>query len=249
MAEPDPATELSAFSSANATPTEWPRARDELADAEVYWLSTVRPDGRPHVTPLLGVWLEGALYFCTGANERKAKNLSVNSHCVLTTGQSTLDGLDLVIEGTAEGVSDHVELGHIASTYESKYGPHFVAPDGTWSGRRRHSTSRGSGHRVASDPVLDLAKGERSAKHAGGFQLLVPVAGAGATVRRPGGNCETTTNLLDRGRSGTGSRSTDVPSREARTPARCASVGEVSYRRYLDRKEKSPTAGSQGGAG
>ena len=102
MAEPVPVTELSAFSSPNATPTEWSQARDELADAEVYWLSTVRPDGRPHVTPLLGVWLEDALYFCTGSGERKAKNLSANRHCVLTTGQSTLDGLDLVIEGTGK---------------------------------------------------------------------------------------------------------------------------------------------------
>ena len=49
-------------------------------------------------------------------------------------GQSTLDGLDLVIEGTAQGVSDHVELGRVAATYESKYGRHFAAPDGTWSG-------------------------------------------------------------------------------------------------------------------
>ena len=134
MAEPVPVTELSAFSSANATPTEWSQARDELASAEVYWLSTVRPDGRPHVTPLLGIWVEGALYFCTGPEERKAKNLSENRHCVLTTGQSTLDGLDLVIEGKAESVSDHTELERVASTYESKYGAHFVAPEGTWSG-------------------------------------------------------------------------------------------------------------------
>ena len=44
----------------------------------MYWLSTVRPDGRPHVTPLMSVWLEGALYFCTGPDERKAKNLVRN---------------------------------------------------------------------------------------------------------------------------------------------------------------------------
>ena len=80
------------------------------------------------------MWLEGALYFCTGPEERKAKNLSENPHCVLTTGQSTLDGLDLVIEGTAESVSDLAELGRVAGTYESKYGAHFAAPDGTWSG-------------------------------------------------------------------------------------------------------------------
>jgi nitroimidazol reductase NimA-like FMN-containing flavoprotein (pyridoxamine 5'-phosphate oxidase superfamily) len=134
MAEPVPVTELSAFSSPNAAPTGWSQARDELAAAEVYWLSTVRPDGRPHVTPLLAVWLDGALYFCTGPEERKAKNLSENRHCVLTTGQNTLDGLDLVIEGTAERVRDPGELGRVADTNESKYGEHFVEPDGTWSG-------------------------------------------------------------------------------------------------------------------
>src|ERR1700728_4381936 len=134
MTEPEPVTELSAFSSDDAIPTEWGEGRRKLREAEVYWLSTVRPDGRPHVTPLLGIWLDGALYFCTGPGERKAKNLSENRHCVLTTGQNTLDGLDLVIEGTAESVSGHAELGRVASTYESKYGAHFVAPDGTWSG-------------------------------------------------------------------------------------------------------------------
>jgi hypothetical protein len=134
LAEPVPVTELSAFSSPNATPSEWSTGRAALTKAEVYWISTVRPDGRPHVTPLLGVWIEGAMYFCTGPDERKAKNLTENHHCVLTTGQNILDGLDLVLEGTAETVGDGPELGRVADAYESKYGPHFAAPDGTWSG-------------------------------------------------------------------------------------------------------------------
>src|ERR1017187_7176346 len=54
---------------ATAVQTEWSRGRAVVASAEVYWLSTVRPDGRPHVTPLLGIWLEGAFYFCTGPDE------------------------------------------------------------------------------------------------------------------------------------------------------------------------------------
>ncbi len=134
MAEPAPMTELGTFSSPNATPSEWSLGRANLKNAEVYWLSTVRPDGRPHVTPLLGVWLAGGMYFCTGPTERKAKNLAENPHCVLTTGHNTLDGLDLVLEGTAEAVGDGAELGRVADAYESKYGPHFAAPDGTWSG-------------------------------------------------------------------------------------------------------------------
>jgi len=134
MAEPVPVTELSAFSSPNATPSEWSLGRAALMNAEVYWLSTVRPDGRPHVTPLLGVWLAGAMYFCTGPDERKAKNLAEHRHCVLTTGRNTLDRLDLALEGTAETVGDGDELGRVADAYESKYGPHFAAPEGTWSG-------------------------------------------------------------------------------------------------------------------
>jgi hypothetical protein len=90
------------FSSAGATPTAWAHAVGLLDDAQVYWLSTVRPYGRPHVTPLLDVWLGGALYFCTGPCERKAHNLTGNPHCALTTGRNTLgEGLDLVAEGDA----------------------------------------------------------------------------------------------------------------------------------------------------
>jgi hypothetical protein len=133
MDDHEPETALSAYSSPDATPTEWSRGRAELAAAEVYWLSTVRPDGRPHVTPLLAIWLDGALYFCTGPEERKARNLAENLHCVLTTGHNTLDGLDLVIEGTAEKSIDLGELARVADAYESKYGWHF-SPNGTWSG-------------------------------------------------------------------------------------------------------------------
>src|SRR4051794_12934672 len=101
MADKQPTTELDArFSSAGASPIPWVEARTQLEKAEIFWLSTVRPDGRPHVTPLLSIWLEGALYFCTGADERKAKNLVHNTRCILTTGCNMLkQGLDLVIEG------------------------------------------------------------------------------------------------------------------------------------------------------
>ena len=134
MVEREPATELGAFGSNDAVPTAWEQAREELKAAQVFWLSTVRPDGRPHVTPLLAIWLDGALYFCTGPTERKAKNLTQNPRCVLTTGRNELDGLDLVIEGIGSTVNDAAELQTVADTFESKYGPHFTAPEGTWYG-------------------------------------------------------------------------------------------------------------------
>jgi general stress protein 26 len=138
MPHNNPATELDTrYSSEDATATPWTEAIAQLEKAEVYWLSTVRPDGRPHVTTLLSVWLDGALYFCTGASERKAKNLAHNPHCILTTGCNTFDtGLDLVVEGDAVRVTDEVKLKRIADLYESKYGSdwRFDVRDGAFSG-------------------------------------------------------------------------------------------------------------------
>ncbi len=132
MAEKEPAAELEPqFSSDDATATTWAEARERLATAKVYWLSTVRP----HVTPLLAVWLDGALYFCTGPDERKARNLARNPHCILTTGCNDLDdGLDIVVEGDAVRLGDEAGLRRLAEVYESKYGSdwRFVVRNGAF---------------------------------------------------------------------------------------------------------------------
>jgi len=138
MTGKEPATELDTrYSSENATATPWTEAITQLEQAQVFWLSTVRPDGRPHVTTLLSVWLDGALYFCTGASERKAKNLEHNPHCILTTGCNSFDtGLDIVVEGDAVRVTDAAKLTRIADLYESKYGSdwRFDVRDGGFNG-------------------------------------------------------------------------------------------------------------------
>jgi len=58
------------FSSPGATAVPWQEAEKQLKQAAVYWLSTVRPAGWPHVRPLIAVWLDGALYFCIGEDEQ-----------------------------------------------------------------------------------------------------------------------------------------------------------------------------------
>lgn len=128
MAEPTPTAELDPrFSSEDASPTPWANARDQLERAEISWLSTVRPDGRPHVTPLITVWVDEAPFFCTGPTERKARNLEQNTHVVLTTGCSGIDeGLDVVIEGDAIRVTDAPTLQRAADAYASKYGEPFT---------------------------------------------------------------------------------------------------------------------------
>ncbi|WP_030174942.1 pyridoxamine 5'-phosphate oxidase family protein [Spirillospora albida] len=111
------------YSSEGAEAVEWDVTRERLAAAETYWLSTVRPDGRPHVTPLIAVWMDDALYFSTGAEERKARNLDENPNCVMTTGCNRMgDGLDIVVEGRAARVRDEERLRRLAAAHVEKYG-------------------------------------------------------------------------------------------------------------------------------
>ena len=123
------------FGSPGAEPLSWEYARSVLAEAPLYRITTVRPDGRPHSTPLLGVWADESGCFCTGPRERKALNLSENPHCLLSIGDSALDGPpDIVVEGTATRVEGPEALDRIARTYEEKYGSAITAPEGTWFG-------------------------------------------------------------------------------------------------------------------
>jgi Pyridoxamine 5'-phosphate oxidase len=118
----------------------------------VYWLSTVRADGRPHVTPLLGLWLDNAFYFCTGTDEQKARNLMHNSNCIVTTGDDRMtEGLDLVLEGRALRVTDDTDLQRLAGTYEAKYGPdwRFIVREGEFvhaSVALTHAAVEGTAH-------------------------------------------------------------------------------------------------------
>ncbi|MER7894688.1 pyridoxamine 5'-phosphate oxidase family protein [Streptomyces sp. NPDC096046] len=139
-----PTTELDArYSSAlnprpgssEVTATEWDEAQRHLGSAEVFWVSTVRPDGRLHVTPCIAAWHEGVLYFSTGRREQKAKNLAHDAHCALTTGVNSLtEGFDVVVEGRARPVDDPVALEEVITAFETKYGPHITSPEGTFHG-------------------------------------------------------------------------------------------------------------------
>lgn len=154
----EPRAEIDArFSEEGVEAVEWETGRERIEEAELYWVSTVRPDGRPHVTPLVGVWLDGAAYFCTGADERKARNLEQNKNCVLTTGCNQLHGgLDVVIEGAAERVSDNAKLRRIANAYEEKYGQewHFDVGDGVF----HHGAGEALVFELAPSRVLGFGK-------------------------------------------------------------------------------------------
>lgn len=120
----EPTPELDTrYSAPGVDAVPWPETERVLIDAGLYWISTVRPDGRPHVTPLVGVWHDTALFFTTGAEERKAMNLEGNAGCVITTGNNEWDaGLDVVVEGPAARVRDSSVLRAVADAYRAKYG-------------------------------------------------------------------------------------------------------------------------------
>ena len=111
------------FSGPDAAATPWADGRQELTDARIYWITTVRHDLRPHVTPLIGLWLDDRLYFCTGPGEQKAKNIVDNSNCAVVTGNNAYGrGLDVVVEGNAERVLEEARLEQLAEQFVSKYG-------------------------------------------------------------------------------------------------------------------------------
>jgi hypothetical protein len=103
--------------------TAWADARERLENPEqdrTYWLATVRPDGRPHVVPLLGLWLDDAFYFLTGATTRRESNLARAPHCVLGTSSTTLPALDLIVEGQCRKVRDAAMLQRVAEAYSAR---------------------------------------------------------------------------------------------------------------------------------
>ena len=122
-----PRTELdSRFSDSDAQPTSWEQTLAEIKRAELFWISTVRADGRPHVTPLVAVWLDDALHFSTGPDEQKALNIAADPRVALTTGANDWQGgLDVVIEGEAVRVSSADKLHQLAKAWAQKW-------DGRW---------------------------------------------------------------------------------------------------------------------
>jgi nitroimidazol reductase NimA-like FMN-containing flavoprotein (pyridoxamine 5'-phosphate oxidase superfamily) len=153
------------FSEPAAEPSTWREVGEVLAGAGTYWLTTVRADGRPHVTPLIAVWHQEALYFCTGEGEQKARNLAARPEVVLATGGSALkDGLDVVVEGTAVRVAGRARLAELAAAWVAKYGEEWrfdPVDDG-------FVHAGGSGAELGPVPVFEVAPAKVLAFRKGG---------------------------------------------------------------------------------
>ena len=119
-------TTLHRYSDPAATAVGWEETTRILQDAELYWICTVRADGRPHLTPVVAVWVDGAVSFTTGEEEQKFVNMRSNPQVVMITGCNSWErGIDVVVEGEARQVTVDVELGKLASAFAAKW-------DGRW---------------------------------------------------------------------------------------------------------------------
>jgi nitroimidazol reductase NimA-like FMN-containing flavoprotein (pyridoxamine 5'-phosphate oxidase superfamily) len=111
------------YSDPDRPASSWPDARQALDTAELYWFSSVRTDGRPHVAPMVGVWHANAFHFATGPQEQKWANIAANDHVAVTTGTNTWDrGLDVVVEGRVARITERAALRRLADAFAAKYG-------------------------------------------------------------------------------------------------------------------------------
>jgi hypothetical protein len=106
---------------------DWTYAEERLRESRHYWLATVSPGGKPHVTAVWGVWVDGAAYFGGGPEVRWAKNLRANPRIVvhLEPGDRVV-----MIEGDAQltGGEGDPEVLAVQDAYQEKYDMRHPAP-------------------------------------------------------------------------------------------------------------------------
>jgi hypothetical protein len=97
----------------------WSSGEEVLRDGHNYWVATASAEGRPHVMPVWAVWWEGALWFSTGSESRKARNLAARAECSVGTELGTEA---VIVEGVAERLDAGRAPAEVARLYVAKYG-------------------------------------------------------------------------------------------------------------------------------
>ncbi len=108
----------------------WSWAEERLTAAHDYWVATVRPDGRPHVMPVWGVYLDRALWWSTSRSSRKFRNLERDPRCTVTIDDAYRP---VVVDGVAEVRRDDASIRRFVDAlnakYATSYGYDFQDPD------------------------------------------------------------------------------------------------------------------------
>ena len=96
----------------------WSWATERLTRSHDYWVATVRPDGRPHVMPVWGVWDEDAVWFSSSNGARKSRNIAADARSVVTTSDPYEP---VVVDGTAERRAGAEAIARFAQLVNAKY--------------------------------------------------------------------------------------------------------------------------------
>ena len=96
----------------------WAEAERRLTASHDYWVATVRPDGRPHVMPVWGVWEGGRLWFSSGRRSRKARDIEAEPRCTVTTDDARNP---VVVDGEATRVTASGEIARFVAAMNGKY--------------------------------------------------------------------------------------------------------------------------------
>jgi hypothetical protein len=103
----------------------WEEINQRIAEARNYWLATVAPDGRPHVRPVDGVWVDGALCFGGSDETRWVRNLQADSRASINLPS---DELACILEGRVQFITDedHPLAKPSAAASKAKYPQYFT---------------------------------------------------------------------------------------------------------------------------
>lgn len=102
-------------------PISWRHYESRLTHARNYWLATSRPDRRPHVAPLWGIWRDNALYFGTDPDSVKGRNLAAEPHASVHLD----DSVDVVI---LDGVVAPMGPAGVLAWYDDALAEKYVTP-------------------------------------------------------------------------------------------------------------------------
>jgi Pyridoxamine 5'-phosphate oxidase len=98
----------------------WAAVRAELERATQYWLATRRPDGRAHVVPLDGVWLDDVWYYGGSEQAVHYRNVLADPGVVMHLPDPMKA---VIVEGDARLAHPRPELARrLAEAANAKYG-------------------------------------------------------------------------------------------------------------------------------
>jgi hypothetical protein len=138
---PEPVTDRPIFPEGYGIPEStdgmltWAQVEERLVASPVYWIATVRPDGRPHVVPRWGVWVDGRLWYDGAPTTVNARNLAGEPRCVVHLENGTEA---VIVEGESRVAGDPGEefRGRLAEAFAKYHGSGYSPGPDSWEGER-----------------------------------------------------------------------------------------------------------------